>query len=443
MEYQTLREKYPLMIYHDYHIEHDHNTLQITYDFEIVGLTHFYPKYQIPFDGYLNDKPQLAQLVFHIGMIELISYWKTCCCPKVIIQAGYLDKAQLAFFKKLYFHGLGEFFYQNHIEITMEEMMEISVQHEMESHHYPKITTKGNLIPVGGGKDSFVTLDLLKNEKDNHAFIINPIISAIHSVQASGYQDRYIQVYRQLDPVLLEKNAQGFLNGHTPFSAMAAFVSYLVAYLYEKKYICLSNEDSANESTIQGSTVNHQYSKSFMFEQDFVEYTTTYFQQDIHYFSLLRPLSELQIAAIFSKLDAYLPVFRSCNVGQKQGVWCGHCAKCLFVCVMLSGFIEHSKLCQIFGRDMLNDPEMIELFDQLVGISTNKPFECVGTRLEVNQAIQLALAHGYQTVLYDHYQKSEFYTYYRNTQVDFQKIQPHHLVPKAYLHLIQERLANL
>jgi hypothetical protein len=67
------------------------------------------------------------------------------------------------------------------------------------------------------------------------------------------------------------------LNGHTPFNALLAFLTYLVAYLGNKKYIVLSNESSANESNVRGLKVNHQYSKSFEFENDFNEYTKKYF----------------------------------------------------------------------------------------------------------------------------------------------------------------------
>ena len=64
---------------------------------------------------------------------------------------------------------------------------------------------------------------------------------------------------------MLQLNKEGFLNGHTPFSALVAFSSVIAARMAGLSYIALSNESSANESTVQGSTVNHQYSKSFKF----------------------------------------------------------------------------------------------------------------------------------------------------------------------------------
>ena len=94
---------------------------------------------------------------------------------------------------------------------------------------------KGNLIPVGGGKDSFVTLDVLSPyKKDNLAFIINPVISAVNSAHAAGYEEGkdLLIARRTLDQGMLELNRQGYLNGHTPFSAMVAFATYLTCIVH-------------------------------------------------------------------------------------------------------------------------------------------------------------------------------------------------------------------
>ena len=104
--------------------------------------------------------------------------------------------------------------------------------------------------------------------------LTNSIISAVNAAHAAGYEEGkdLLLVKRTLDQNMLDLNQQGYLNGHTPFSAMAAFASYLTAMVWGRKYITLSNEASANESTIKGSSVNHQYSKTFEFEKDFNEY---------------------------------------------------------------------------------------------------------------------------------------------------------------------------
>ena len=142
---------------------------------------------------------------------------------------------------------------------------------------------------------------------------------------------------------------------------------------------------------VQGSTVNHQYSKSFKFEKDFHEYQNRYLPGSAGYFSMLRPLSEFQIARYFAKQKQYHPIFRSCNAGSRTDSWCGHCPKCLFVYLILSPFLSSQEVRDIFGRDMLQDEDMKETLEQLIGIREEKPFECVGSRAEINTAMVLTI----------------------------------------------------
>ena len=139
--------------------------------------------------------------------------------------------------------------------------------------------------------------------------------------------------------------------------------------------------------------VNHQYSKSYRFEQDFFAYERDYLRTGIRYFSLLRPLTEYQIARYFASLPtAYHEIFRSCNAGAKQDRWCGHCAKCLFVAVILSPFLPYAEIRRLLSSDLFNLPEMRPVLQELCGALPNKPFECVGSRHEVNLSLCQAIA---------------------------------------------------
>ena len=441
MEYNDLKTRYPVFWYHDFTLIESDEEFRVQFDFEIQGLSHFNPDFIIAKpkgDDVFSNLRAVREAAFSLGMVELISYWKLTCAPTVIVECGRLNEDQIRWWKKLYFHGLGEFFYKNNIHVDMDGFMNLTSTGEAITGQMDQRVYHGNLIPVGGGKDSFVSLELLKDSKeDNHAFVINHVMSAVHAAFAAGYRgESLIIAERTLDSRMLEFNKCGFLNGHTPFSALCAFAASLTAIIYGIQNICLSNEDSANESTIKDSTVNHQYSKTFMFEQDFKHYMDTYITPEVHYFSLLRPLSELQIAGLFSTLTDYLPVFRSCNVGQKEEKWCGHCAKCLFVCVLLSAYLDDETLVNIFHADMLNDPTMYDLLAQLTGISDNKPFECVGTRDEVNVAINMSISsHLNQNkpipYLYQKYMESPYYDYYKNKSVDWDSFQEENLVPPS------------
>ena len=413
MKFEELRKKYEKFIYEKYEINDTWDWWNITYFFSIPGLAEFRPTIQIDKKNIKNqniDKDFVNYLVFHIGLVELISYWK-CCCPKnVEIKAWYINEDQIKWFKKMYFYGLGEFFYTNGIEVNEENFMNIQCHLEMESvilnetkwsEESIKVNKDsslrsewqftGNLITIWWWKDSNVTLELLK-WMDNDTFILNPNDVTLECSKIAGYDNPRI-MKRILDPQIVELNQKWFLNGHTPFNALLAFLTYLVAYLGNKKYIVLSNESSANESNVRWLKVNHQYSKSFEFENDFNQYTEKYFWIWIKYFSFLRPLLEIQIAKLFSQFEQYHQVFKSCNVWSKSKPWkwCCNCPKCLFGYIILSPFLYKEKLVNIFWEDLFENKNLLQTFIDLTWNSDNKPFECVGTYDEVNYAIALVI----------------------------------------------------
>ena len=382
------REQYQEFIYESYHIMENKDSMDIIYDFSIPGVAQFHPMWHFPIKNGAEPESReaLERLVFSLGMVELISYWKAVCPKSVVIACGTLSREQELWWKKLYFHGLGEFFYVN--GIAAEENSFLSLEYQKEDCVPVSLSEEryqGCLVPIGGGKDSIVSLEVLKRypELEITTFSVNRIEAVKNVIALCEEKTDDILAKRTLDPELLRLNQEGYLNGHTPFSAIVAFSSVIAAYLNGKRYITLSNETSANESTVRNSTVNHQYSKSFQFEQDFDWYVKTLIDSPIRYFSLLRPLTEIQIAKIFAGAEKYHPVFRSCNAGSKQGIWCGHCPKCLFVYIILSPFLSKESRKEIFGEDLLEKESLDRYFRELTGIDENKPFECVGTRSEV------------------------------------------------------------
>jgi len=258
-------------------------------------------------------------------------------------------------------------------------------------------------VPVGSGKDSVVTLETLKKaKKDIQCFSLNPTEAAERITKIAGCRSPII-VQRKIDEKLLKLNRQGFLNGHTPFSAYLAFLSVLVATIFGQKYIAFSNERSSNEGNVKylGKIINHQWSKSFEFEQKFRNYSKKYLTSGVKYFSFLRPLYEIQIAKLFSKYPKYFNAFLSCNIAYQTASgtklptkkWCGKCSKCLFVFAILYPFVgkknppsrkatEDKELLKIFGKNLFKDKKLLPIMQQLTGERGFKPFECVGTKKE-------------------------------------------------------------
>jgi len=391
-KFLRLRSEYPVFTYEGYDQQYSANGLQVQYHFNMSGRYFFHPTLVIPDrDFFLKDncRPEfIDNILFHIGMVELISYWKTACPPKIRIKKRNISEDQVIWWKELYYKGLGEFFYLNSIDISQDEFVEIECDPGKPDPPFQLMLKDSVVIPLGGGKDSVVTLELLNGIENNIPLILNPREASMGTAKVKGYYyDSMIEVKRTIDPVLLELNEMGFLNGHTPFSALLAFITVLAAVMSGKKYIALSNESSANESTVEGTPINHQYSKSVDFERNFRDYIRTYISTDVEYFSFLRPLNELQIARLFAGFPKYFSVFKSCNAGSKTDTWCGKCPKCLFTYIILSPFIEQDILQRIFGRNLLEDITLLPVLNDLIGGTKVKPFDCIGTIDEVNAAL--------------------------------------------------------
>lgn len=424
-KYTILRKRFQAFYYDGYEFNRKKDHIAVMFRFRLDDAYTFRPEMKIKLlkgmeTSHISDE-HLEYLIFNIGMVELISYWKAACPAVLIIRPYFLSDKQISFWKKMYFNGLGEFFYRNDIRTTQDDFMAVICEASRATEKLRFHTTRDFVVPVGGGKDSVVTLQLLNeftnNERQIQPFIMNPRGASMETVLRAGYDKKDIFIIeRSIDGELLKMNAEGFLNGHTPFSALLAFNTLLVSAFTRNRYIALSNESSANEATVPGTNINHQYSKSKEFEDDFRDYVKEYISDDFEYFSFLRPLTEFQIAKIFSLYNNYFSSFKSCNVGSSENKWCGKCPKCLFTYIILSPFLSPEEMISIFGSDLLDDKDQMKNYLDLSGQSDIKPFECVGTYEEVNIALAITasryrdgqkmpelLLHYMQTSLYRKY----------------------------------------
>lgn len=369
----------------------------------------------------------IKNILSHIHIALWISYYKILLPNKLIVKSTFLDDYQINFWKKFYLNWLWEFFFKNNINPEwLLNFYNFWIENTYLKNLNEKInfkTSEKYLVPVWGWKDSIVSIELLKNfwkNIDLVTFSQNDNILYENTSEISWNKRLFIR--REISKNILDYSNPPYYNWHVPITWIIAFVLELACYIYDYKYIVLSNEKSANfwNTTFHWVEVNHQWSKSYEFERDFWDYVFKYISNNTKYFSLLRPFYELKIAEVFSKLwKKYFKKFSSCNVNFKifkkilipnpspegegsspllqersqevRSYWCKSCPKCAFVYAILRPFLTKEETLEIFSRELYEDESLEKLFRELAWISWIKPFECVWTNEEVVLAMKMAL----------------------------------------------------
>ncbi len=333
-----------------------------------------------------------AQAVRMLHWIAGVSYYKAGVPPEIRIEGELPDTPTAAFLERLYQHGLGEFAWHNGVDLR--GMIRFPSSASSDTIASSAGLQRRSLVPIGGGKDSLVSIEWLKRADDTASVAwigSSPLIAAC--AERTGLP--MLNISRQVSPVLFDYNRDGALNGHVPVTAINSAILVVAALLYDFDAIAFSNERSASSATLEydGQEINHQWSKGWEFERDFGAWVTSHVASDLHYYSLLRPWSELAIAKRFASFSGYDDVFSSCNrnfrlLGPKPADrWCGHCPKCHFVFLALAPFMPKPRLLSIFGRNLLDDPSQAAGFDALLEFRDHKPFECVGEGRESRAAM--------------------------------------------------------
>jgi hypothetical protein len=375
---------YKEFVFEDYRYDPAESSLSLCYGypggprFEEQLIFDFVPRQLSPAAGEVLDR--IFRLIL---LLSGVSYYKAFI-PKVLTcRAFELDERTAEFLQKFYEKGLAEFAFRNGVSLRGH------LRFQSSSAPAPTPITvdlpRRTCVPVGGGKDSIVTIECLRQGGEPPMLFslgdAEPIAACIAAAKLP-----FMRVYRRLDTGLLQLNEAGALNGHVPITGILSAIALAGAVMSGCNAVAMSNEHSASAPnlSLDSGEINHQYSKSFEYERDFAQYVEDFISPSIRYFSLLRPLSEIEIARRFAKYREYFGVFRSCNTAFRQAReargrhWCCNCPKCRFVFLALSPFVAKPDLIEIFGCNLLDDETQRDGFAELCGLRAIKPFECVG-----------------------------------------------------------------
>ena len=398
----TQKQKYKQFRFEKYHFNYD--TWQLTLHYSYDGKRHYTEK--ITFSPPENDSAEVNRKVvdalsFYVFMIAGSSYYKSFVASEMVLVDGTVDYWQADFFNMIYSGGLSQFVYEN--GLSPDNIAKLSGS-EQPLGHAIDYDGAGALLMQSGGRDSLLSAELMKHKGNE--------FTSWHMSSTGGYPSVIDEVgnpvvvsKREIDlDAIKEDLADGGLNGHVPFSAMYAGFALIQAAICHKNIVIASNESSADQAnvSIDGYDINHQFSKTFAVEQAIEEYLRRYVSEDIHYGSILRPFNELQIAKLFAihAWPKYRLSYSSCNLANyKQGeegeelTWDGNCPKCANAFLTMTPYVAKDELLEVFaGKNLLRDDELTLTYKQLLGLEDIKPFECVGSFEELQQAYNLAVA---------------------------------------------------
>nr|WP_298121142.1 UDP-N-acetyl-alpha-D-muramoyl-L-alanyl-L-glutamate epimerase [uncultured Pseudoxanthomonas sp.] len=334
----------------------------------------------------------VEQAIRLLHLVTGVSYYKAAVPNEIRIDGYAIDAATAVLMEQVYVHGLGEFAYRNGLSLHGRVRFPVAAQAPAPA---PVAALREHaLVAIGGGKDSLVSIEALRGAG------IGQTVTWIGGSQliaacAARTGLPTLNVGRALATELFDYNRQGAWNGHIPVTAINSAIMVLAALLHGVDQVVFSNERSASYGSMIPGTgeVNHQWSKGWAFEQAFGAYVQSHVAADLHYYSLLRPMSELAVARQFARTDHYDAHFSSCNrnfhlLGERPtNRWCGVCPKCHFVFLALAPFMPKPRLVGIFGRNLLDDMNQTAGFDALLEYQDHKPFECVGEGQESRAAM--------------------------------------------------------
>jgi UDP-N-acetyl-alpha-D-muramoyl-L-alanyl-L-glutamate epimerase len=342
------------------------------------------------------DSPAVDGLLDLLHWVAGISYYKAAIPEHLVCETGAPPFAAGQLLSALYSEGLGEFAVVNNLTRLPHPQFPRGVDAAVTT---TQPEPRRVLVPVGGGKDSCVAIEIARRSGlEVELFSVGDATPIERTAEVANLPRHVVR--RQIDPRLVELNAQGALNGHIPITAIVSCVALLVAATQGFDAVALANERSASAGNLvwNGIEVNHQFSKSRRAER-LLAGAAAEIDGAPRIFSILRPASELAIARAFATMTEYHSVFTSCNrlfhidPEQRLHSWCCDCDKCRFVFLILAPFTTPDQLKSIFGKDLLEDADQYDGFALLTATGGEKPFECVGEVDECLAAIRLLSEH--------------------------------------------------
>ena len=266
-----------------------------------------------------------------------------------------------------------------------------------------------SIVYSGGGKDGLLSMKLLERAiipYSSYSFSVS------HYGQASQQIQRAQKVLQHCKPIQSHSVViiNSFLDLSIPmrlwleelgvkaqqdFSLIEFFAILPVMLQYGYSHAVLGNERSSNVGNLmwsaEGKVINHQWLKSYEAEQ-LINQCFQGLVEDLQYYSILQPIHDVLIFSLLRQEVQAVTATHSCNVHPP---WCKRCPKCCYVWLSFQAYLPQGAIDKMFdGVNMIDMEENQLHFKQLLGLGTQKPFECVGEIEETRLAFELCYRKG-------------------------------------------------
>lgn len=365
---------------------------QITTDERVFDLKE---RLLLPFS--VPESAESEKLLRALHLALGVSYYKSFI-PPVIEHPYKMTTVEADFWNGVYKNGLGEFLYKN--ELSGDTLAKFREQDGAVTGASSDTTwNDGVMLGIGGGKDSIVAGELLKEAGVGlEGFVLATGDNLGQTETVSEVMGVKLNVVRRIiDPQIFEINdTEGSFNGHIPISLIFALCGTLLACGSGNSYVVVANEASASipQTIWEGQNINHQWSKSIEFERLFQDYVRAYVSPNIHYFSAVRPLSSVAIAKLFANYPEYFEAFTSDNSVLKikpetrlHPRWNPNSTKSLSSFMLLAPWMSNEDLLRTFGQNLLDNTELEGMCGALLGENDQVVLDCVGTQDELKASI--------------------------------------------------------
>src|SRR5215472_18086078 len=141
---------------------------------------------------------RIFRLIF---LMSGVSYYKSFIPRTLICESFPLDRVTAEFLQKFYENGLAEFAFKN--RVSLRDHFAIGFSDQRPAAPIALDLPRRSCVPVGGGKDSIVTLECLKGSSEPLSLFSLGDAEPIRAcIAAAGLP--FIRVHRRLDSRLFE-----------------------------------------------------------------------------------------------------------------------------------------------------------------------------------------------------------------------------------------------